>query len=286
MISKLLLVMLVITILLGWLTPCPVGAGEWVVDAGYRYESGDFGGDSEVDISTFTLGLDYYQGNWGFALDVPYLSVTGNEDFVVTTTIQGSSGGASGSGNGNGNGSGSGSVSTTTTTSSSIESESVTRTGLGDVSLSTSYTFFPQREGEFLHELKASVKLPTSSEQDNFGSGEIDYALELSNSVRIDNWRPNFNLGYRILGEPAGWQTENTWFYSLGLAYQVSANARIGLVYDYSEASSDGLDPSEYSTATASTRLSRDWRAAFEFSKGMTDNSAEDSWYVSVSRFY
>jgi hypothetical protein len=250
----------------------PLRADTWDVGAGYSYESGDFGTGEDVDVSIFTVLLDYYGDVWGASLELPYVSVTGSETIVPSTSGQGASGNGFGYGNNN-----------TGSTTTSSGSESVTREGIGDIGLSISRAFFPETENGAFHEAIFSIKLPTASESENLGSGEADYSLELATSLQRGAWSPLFALGYQLTGDPPDVDLNDVWFYSLGIRYDIGDSSRIGLIYDFRQALVDDEPDGESLSVSLNTRPTADLSFNLELTAGLTDANADSAVAVSVS---
>jgi hypothetical protein len=111
------------------------------------------------------------------------------------------------------------------------------RKGLGDLSLGYSYSLSPAAFGGFEVDLGGRVKLPTSPDRKQLGTGKTDFSLSADVSYPVGLWSPFVTLGYRLPGDPEGVELRNTIALSAGTSFQLGTTVAI-LSYDYAESSS------------------------------------------------
>ncbi len=255
------------------ITPASAWSGSWVIDGSYSFERGKYGGDANIEVTILSAEMSYYIDSWGFSLEVPHISVDGSETYVPLSSDQGF-----GQGPANGNFNNSSSMGTTTT--------NITRSGLGDISLSMSRAFYPSRPIGLIHEVIVWIKLPTSSDDENLGSGEVDYSLELLNTIGRGKWSPLFNLGYQVNGDPAGIDLEDIWFYTLGTGYALNRRTRLSVTYDFRQAVTDDSPDAESMSLVMDWQLTGDIDLSGELESGLSDASADTAIMISLSRRY
>jgi len=243
-----------------------VQAGQFVVDVAYQLESGDYGSASTTDVTRVPLQLKYFADVWSFAVEVPYLSVSG--DATVVPGVRGQS---------TGQGQGANSNNATTTT------QSVTRSGFGDSQLSVSRAFFPDQPDGIFYELTGAVKLATGDEQKSLSSGEVDYSIKLSISSEIERWMPGLSFGYQLTGDSADTDFNNVWFLSVGTGYRLEQGSSLSAGVDYEQAVSDSADDFAAISLGYSRKLGSQATVGVTLKAGLTDNSLDQGLSVFVS---
>lgn len=194
----------------------PVGVS---VSTGIDYSSGDYGLASNTDILVVPLSLRATAGDFAFSATLPYLKIDGPGGVVVGPDGQPLPGGGGIPGK---------------------------RSGLGDLSLGTTYTLRPGDTGLEIG-LGGRVKLPVSDDDKHLGTGKTDMKVSADISYAMDGFIPFVNVGYRFLGDPAGVELRDGPTASVGFSAPVGRSVVI-LSYDY---------------ATATTRVSEDSHELF-----------------------
>ena len=87
-------------------------------------------------------------------------------------------------------------------------------------------------------------------------------------------------------GDPDAVDLENALFVSVGGTYAVAPSTRLGLFYDFREASLPGNDDIQELSATLSQRMSEDWRVSGYLIAGFSDSSPDWGAGVSVSHAF
>jgi len=175
-------------------------ASERSTDADYQWEGGlffsylrgDYGEDRTTDIYYGSVMIKRYLG-WGdVTLTVPYLDIESNGVTFVGGTAEAngaSSGGA----------------------------------GLGDIILKGRWYAIEQNGLLPFVDLVGSVKFPTADPDKGLGTGEPDFTILSEYTWRLGEspWIALAELGYTLVGRPAGVDVKNRWLYSVGLAYEL-----------------------------------------------------------------
>jgi len=184
--------------------------GSLTAITGVDYSSGDYGTGSDTHILVVPMSLRYRTGQLRFTATLPWLRINGSSAIV---------------------GGGSGGVII------DPNAPRTTRSGLGDLTLGVGYQIPEERLG-FGLDLSARVKLPTASRSKALGTGETDVtvAAEISKSFGIVT--PFANVGYRMPGDPSGFDLHNGWTASGGASVMLGKSALIAS-YDYRESTSD-----------------------------------------------
>ncbi len=174
---------------------------------------GTFGTSNTINIRYDATDIQYGDNNtWRVKLTVPYVSESG---LPANATISGGTvvGGGAGS---------------TQTRSAS---------GLGDIWLAGHSKVF---QGSGLTPSVTpyvKVKFATASAASGLGTGKNDYEVGVGlQQVVGSNWFPFANLGYRVVGNPAGYALRNIGIYQVGASYAPSQQNVVTLMYAGSQA--------------------------------------------------
>ena len=216
---------------------------------GVEYSTGKYGGTDDIEELyvpfTFRAGFDRI----GFRLTVPWLSVTGPEDTIITGP------GAEplpGSG------------------------ATVTESGLGDVvGALTFYDLYVSDKANFVVDVTGKMKFGTADETRGLGTGENDYTLQLDAYRFFDKFSLQGTAGYRLRGDPPGVALNDVLLASVGAAYMASDNALVGMYFDYRESAISGTDDIQELSGFASFRLGSAWRMEVYAFTGLTDSSTD-----------
>jgi hypothetical protein len=181
--------------------------GKLTLSAGVDYSSGDYGEDEDTEVWYFPVTAKYELGRSVFKLTVPYLKIDGPSGCTV---IDGRP------------------ICAESGTSSNEE-------GLGDVVLGYTYSLTPQPVSGIFVDLGGKVKFATADEDKGLGTGENDYALQADVFYLAGNVTPFATLGYRFMGEPDGYDLDDTWFGTLGVDYKLSQANNVGGLWDLRE---------------------------------------------------
>ena len=216
---------------------------------GVEYSTGKYGGTDDIEEIyvpfTFRVGLDRV----GFRLTAPYLSVTAPEDTVITDPgtepLPGSG-------------------------------ATVTESGLGDlVGAVTLYDLYVSDNANFVVDVTGKIKFATADEMKGLGTGENDYTLQFDAYRFFDRLSLQGTAGYRLRGDPPGFELNDVFLASVGGAWLASDTTMVGMYFDYREASISGIDDLQELSGFASFRLSRAWRMEIYAFTGLTDSSTD-----------
>jgi hypothetical protein len=195
------------------------------------------------------------------------------------------SSGSSGSTGGSGatTGAGAGTTTGTTTTVATAQPRRVTNTGIGDMSLSATYTFDePVGEGTYI-DLTGRVRLPTGDESKGLSLGVTDYAAVAEVGVDRDHGGVYLSGGRRFLADADAFQRVDGWQASLGGWLGAGAKTTVGAYVDWRESSTGfGDDPTE-AGAYVSYKISDRLRIGASANAGLNEASPDVGVGVSVS---
>lgn len=256
------------------------------LSSGATYSSGDFGGTEDTSVLIVPFAAKVTTGHWSLRASVPYVSIRGPAD--VRVVIEGDSGRSSNSGSGSSGGAGSGSASdsrgrgsggsgsgggVTPPTGAAVQNRTVS--GLGDTSLSATYSFNSIADSPAYLDLVGRVRLPTGDETKGTGTGATDYIVQTELGLDMDSGGAYISGGRRMLGQVAGFQRVDGWQAGAGLWANVGRKTVAGLYYDWREASTPtDEDPRELGLYVI-VRMTRSWKIELDAGGMMSDTGPD-----------
>ncbi len=213
--------------------------------AGAEYSTGDYGSPSDTEVFYEFVSARYTNAPWSFKVTVPFLQVDG------PASVAGDEGEVE-----------------------LLPGVDRSASGIGDVSLSTTYTFAWQAERTYL-DLIGRVRLPTGDEDEGLGSGETDFIAIVGLTKDFADISAFVEAGRRFLGSSLSRPRQDGWLVSAGISAPLGGGTEIGAAVDWREASYDGQpDPAEVS-ASVRFNLSDDVRMNVYAFAGLSDGSPD-----------
>ena len=253
---------------------CNAMAGSlFSMSAGHEQTTGAYGLTSETEVEITSLFAEYTINTWRFNLYIPFVSVTGDGSVIPRS-------GGTGYGGGMGSGSGFGNSASPSTTTTIVETQS----GLGDITTSLSYAFFPKNDSFMFYALTGKLKLGTASVSKNLGNGENDFSLSLYSEYEKYNVQPFLTVGYLFFGDTDAVNFNDVIFVTAGFTYHINPNTSFGLAYEYQQTAIDGADDSAMIKLNLNRRLSPQWSASVYFLAGISDSVADSGIGLTLGR--
>ena len=241
---------------------------------GASYSSGEYGETTATDVFVVPFSAKLRTGNWTFKASVPYLRVDGPANAAVV--LDDSGGGNSGSGGGRDHPEDDGE----TPPGGAVDRK---ESGIGDTSLSATYSFDELGGSSTYLDLTGRVRLPTGDEDKGLGIDATDYGLSAEFGVEKDAGGAYIMAGRRFLGDADGFAREDGWQAGVGAWRNLSERSSIGVGYDWRESSAGtGDDPAEL-YAYLSVKMSDAWKINLNGSAGLSDASADYSVGVNLT---
>lgn len=213
--------------------------------AGAEYSTGDYGSPADTEVFYEFVSARYTNAPWSFKVTVPFLQVDG------PASVAGDEGEVE-----------------------LLPGVDRSASGIGDVSLSTTYTIAWKPERTYL-DLIGRVRLPTGDEDKGLGSGETDFIAIAGLTKDFDDVSVFVEAGRRFLGRSATRPRQDGWLVSAGVSAPVGGGTEIGAAIDWREASYDGQpDPAEVS-ASVRFNLSNDVRMNVYAFAGLSNGSPD-----------
>ena len=240
------------------------------LSTGVNYSSGKFGGATRTDVVVVPFSAKVTIGDWAFRGSIPLVSVDGPADVAVVLDDSGGGRGSSGPGGSGRDGAeddGTGAVSSVV--------RNKRESGLGDASLSATYSFNDIAGSPLYSDVTARVRLPTGDDDNGLGAGATDYGLLAEVGAELGKGGVYVLGGRRFLGSVSGVQREDGWQGGAGFWIDATDKTSFGAGYDWREsATAAGDDPSEVS-AYVTYQVTEKWRLGVNASAGLNNASPD-----------
>lgn len=224
--------------------------GQWKIATGVDYSSGDYGDTQDTDITYVPVTVRYLVDPWLFKVTVPWISIKGPGG-----VIGGGPDGPVVTGGGN--------------------QPRRTESGLGDIVASVGYTLPGlMQQGTFV-EFTGKVKFGTADEDEQLGTGENDYTIQVDVAKGFGAITPFGTLGYRKTGDSSEFELEDVFFVSVGAGYKLTDATSVGAIYDYREASTTTSDDPQDLVGYVTHKLSDVWALTAYAATGFSDGSPD-----------
>lgn len=221
---------------------------------GLDFDSGNFGTDTDTGIWFVPSSLKLEWDPFFIKVTVPYVIVDG--DVVL---IDGQPEGGPGFGG--------------------------TRNGIGDITLSGGYVYFPTSRFLPVVELSGKVKFATANEDKGLGTGQENYSLQLDVSKQFGWLTPFGAVGYKFIGKPPDFRFNDKLFASGGFSARLGDRLSVGVVYDWAESAVSGRPDIQEISPFASFRFGSNFSIDPYVLVGLT--SASPDWGMGVQfRFF
>jgi hypothetical protein len=181
---------------------------KWAASSGIDYSRGDYGLPDDTEMLYVPFGLRVKNDRFRFKITIPFLHISGADGVVCSGAL------------------------------TCVGGDGATESGLGDVYMSAGYTYEPANPDLPIFEFSFKVKLPTANENKGLGTGEADYKLQVEVAQTFDFFTPFLSAGYRFVGEPSGFDLNDTASTSLGADFRINDFLNIGGSYDWRESAS------------------------------------------------
>jgi len=165
---------------------------KWQTGLSYSHLTGDYGESETTNIDYAAVNVKRYYDIGDVTLTVPYIDISSDGATFVGGQVEPGSSGNGGS-------------------------------GLGDIILKGRYYAVEQDGPIPFIDLVGSIKFPTADEDEGLGTGEADFTCmaEFARRLQNEDWIALGEIGYTFVGEPSGYDADNRWLYSIGLAYEI-----------------------------------------------------------------
>jgi len=225
---------------------------------GTEYTTGDYGGASSIDEIYVPMTGSWDNGLIGLRLSVPWATVRAPQG----TLIDGPDG-------------------------QPVVGDGPRRTesGLGDVIAAVTWiNAADYAPAAMSMDLTGTVKFGTADEDKGLGTGKNDYSIQADVYKFFGPTSLIVTGGYTVRGDPDGYDLNDVWFASAGVAFRVNDDTRSGLFLDWRQSAVDGADD----PAELSGFLSRQFGQTVDLSAyalvGLSDSSPDWGGGLSLNR--
>jgi hypothetical protein len=211
-----------------------------------EYSSGAYGETTDTTLLYAAASAGYAAGGWTFDATLPWVQLDGPATFLGPDVPLGRGAAARG------------------------PDDEVS--GLADLGLTASRTFDLSADGATRLDITGRVQLPTGDEEKGLSSGDTRTSLGLDLSQDVGDWTVFAGAGYRFNGGAY----QDGAFGSAGLAW-TGSSVSIGAAYDFSEASTAGVESASEISAWVSLPMGQTSRfqiyGVAGFSEGSPDHA-------------
>lgn len=207
-----------------------------------EYSSGDYGEPTDTTLLYVAGSAGYAAGGWTIDATLPWVRLDGPATFLGPDIPLGR--GLTGRG----------------------ANDEVS--GFADIGLSVSRTFALSSDGGTRLDVTGRLQLPTGDEEKGLSSGDVRSSLGLDLSHDVGDWTLFAGGGHRFNGDAF----ENGWFGSAGLAW-TGSSVSVGAAYDFSEASTAGVESASELSAWVSLPVGKTSRLQIYGVAGFSEGS-------------
>jgi len=147
--------------------------------------------------------------------------------------------------------------------------------GPGDVTTSLAINILGEDKSGLDVDLTGKIKFATADVNKALGTGENDYALQVSLYKTVATWGPYLDLGYRWKGDPAGVNYHNIWYGVVGASYRHSKLWSAGADYSWRDKLTAASEPLSEVTVYANYKINATNRLNLYGLAGFSDASAD-----------
>lgn len=220
------------------------------LSSGIEYQQGSYGLNANVDLLSAPTTLTVRHGKLTLAASLPYVRLSAPANVVT----------------------GGGVLGVPIIVPPTISTERRTRSGIGDLRLTGSYTLSTAPVGL---SLSAQVKLPTASVAKGIGTGKTDVAIGGELFKQVGRVTPYLDLAYTMPGSPAGYRLDDSLSGQAGAAVQLGRRVRGHLGYAYAQAISPALGDQQSLAAGINVGVARNATLAMYGSAGLSQGAPD-----------
>jgi hypothetical protein len=235
------------------LAAAPAGAAQNVgfsFSVGGEYTNGDYGTGQDTTIWYFPLTFRADIDEHSIALTLPFLIVDGPATVVPSPRGGGMPSGFAPRG-------------------------SDTNAGIGDILLVGTLNLSREDQRGARMDLTGKIKFGTADRDDNLGTGEDDYAVQLDLERTFGANTLFGSFGYWFFGEPPGVNYSDSFYGSVGADHRFSDTTSAGLSFYLQEAAVSGTDDPVDLTLFLSSQADPRTKVTGYVLKGLSDGSPD-----------
>lgn len=222
----------------------PGSAADLDISLATHASAGKYGGSDTIRIVYVPLVAKLEVDAWTFRAVLPWLRVSGG-----SATVIGPGG--------------------------PITTKYGTSSGFGDILLEGTYEVSPPFEYAPFVEIGARLKIPTASESDGLGTGEVDVTPEIELTRRYGRWAPYASAGFRVLGDTSTATYRDGFLASLGLTCRLFERFEPGVFLYWRQSASEGGSDAVELLPELRVELDEQWMVDAYGSAGFTHSTPD-----------
>jgi hypothetical protein len=240
--------------------------GEFSVGSGLNFSTGTYGGSESTHILTIPLTARYESERWTLRATLPYLRITGPSAVFP----------------------GVGRVENRNILDSVLRRRAQTErrsvSGIGDSTLSATYTVYSGAASGSGIGLTGKLKFPTGDETQGLGTGSTDAAFQIEGFQQLDRNTLFGAVGYTAFGDSPITKFENVANLGIGATHRTDGGDLIGIAFDARQAGSPAPSPLRELTGFWTHRIDANWRTQAYVLRGFARGSPD--WGAGLSAAY
>lgn len=243
-------------------------AAQLQLSTGVEYSSGKYGETIATEALVLPFSVKLRVGGLSLRASIPYVTVRGPASIAPVIDDSGGS---------HGSNSGSGSSGDSSDDDDAADSANRDLQGLGDASVSATWTFSDIAATPLYMDLSARARLPAGSETKGLGNGATDFTAQ--SEIGWDGRRGGVFVsgGRRFLESRPGSTRVDGWQASAGYWRNIGQKSMFGMQGNWRRGSTLGSEDPKSVDAYLTRRLSTGWRLEVSGSAGLSDASPDYS---------
>ena len=276
---------------------------QWQVGTSPSFSTGRYGTDTRTEVLHTPITARRLFTDGDFTVVFPWTCIRGNGAVTVVggspvrTDVAGDRAAAAAAGGttrtggtttGRTGAAGTSSGTSTSTTSPAAATTAAVSTacGMGDIIVRGRYYVLDERGWLPTIALRAHVKTPTASADEGLGTGRPDEGAGIEISRTFANGTTLMvDGGYTVIGQPAGIEFNNTWWYDAGIGQDLAGGVlNVSVFFEEYSAIVPGLASARDLLASLTIKGAGGWRIQISGELGLSDGAPDHGLMLGASR--
>ena len=258
---------------------------QWQVGMTPSFSSGRYGTSTRTDVFYTPVTARRLFDSGDVTLVVPFTCIRGNGGIVIVNGMPVRQERLDGAQTDTTTRTSDGTTRTATTTTTTTV-QPLRHCGLGDVVLRGRYYAIDERGWIPTIAIRAHVKMPTASEEHGLGTGRPDEGVGVEITRTIGRGLVAMvDGGYTIIGDRAGDEFNNSWWYDIGLGQDLAGGVvNLSVFVEEYRALVPGVENAREALAAVSLKSASGWRVQSSGAVGLTSGAPDHGFTVGASR--
>jgi len=287
------------------MVPAAAGAADqWQVGTAPTFSSGRYGTDSRTEVLHTPITARRLFKDGDLTLVFPMTCIWGSSGVTVVngtpvrterlqaaaqttpTTTTTERGGDTTTGRTTGTTSTTRTTTDAVTTATTTAESSISACGMGDIVVRGRYYIVDERAWMPTVAIRAHVKTPTADAEQGLGTGRPDEGLGIEISRPFGRGSiAMLDGGYTIIGQPAGAEYHNNWWYNVGFGQNLGGDAvNLSVFFSEYRAIVPGLTNARDILVALNVKGASGWRIQISGEKGLSDGSPDHGITLGAAR--